>query len=303
MKSIRWAIAALCVLGFSFSVPAAEKPIVVDLWPGPAPGEKAEIGPERNIETKQGQTVTRRLTDITRPTLTIYRPAKEIDTGVAVVIAPGGGYNILAWDLEGVEVAEWLNQLGVTGIVLKYRVPRRMGTPTDQAPPQAQHDAQRAISLVRSKAKEWGLKADRIGMLGFSAGGHLTAWTATNSDKRSYPAVDAADRESCRPDFVVLIYPAYLTVKGKPTDLAPEIRPSKETPPSFFAHAANDRVLPENSIALFLALKKLGVPTELHVFGSGGHGFGLRPSSHTSSTWPKRCEEWLRSRAILPMGK
>jgi acetyl esterase/lipase len=279
---------------------AADKPVVVDLWPGPAPLEKGEIAPEKETEGKAVGAPIRILHNVTRPTLSIFRPAKDKDTGAAVVIAPGGGYNILAWDLEGEEVATWLNTLGVTGIVLKYRVPRRQGTPGDKAPPQAQADAQRAISLTRSKAKEWGIDPTKIGMLGFSAGGHLTAWTATNSDKRSYEAVDDADKQSCRPDFVVLVYPAYLIQKGKPDVLAEDIRPSKETPPTFFAHAYNDGISPENSIALFLALKRLGVPAELHVYSTGGHGFGLRPSPSASSTWPARCEDWLRAQGVLP---
>lgn len=290
-------------LFLAFPAFAAEKALIVDLWPGPAPGEKGETGPEKEVEGKPGQTVVKRLTNITKPTLSIFRPAKEIDTGVSVVIAPGGGYNILAWDLEGEEVATWLNKLGITGIVLKYRVPRRPGTPNNEAPPQAQHDAQRAISLVRAKAKEWGLKPDRIGMLGFSAGGHLTAWTSTNFDRRSYEGVDASDRESCRPDFTVLIYPAYLVTKDRPDQLVPEIRATKETPPTFLAHAANDPVTPESSVALFLALKRLGVPAELHIYSTGGHGFGLRPSSNACSTWPARCEDWFRAQGILAAKK
>src|SRR5262249_54892297 len=150
-----------------------------------------------------------------KPTLTIFRPAKEKDTGASVVICPGGGYHILAWDLEGEEVAGWLNSIGVTGIVLKYRVPRRPDQPRDAPPIGPLQDAQRAVSLPRSKAKEWGLDRRRIGILGFSAGGHLSAWAATNFDRRAYDAIDDADKESCRPDFAVLVYPAYLLAKGK----------------------------------------------------------------------------------------
>src|SRR5205085_6948958 len=180
--------------------------------------------------------------------------AKDRDTGAAVVIAPGGGYNILAWDLEGEEVADWLNSVGVTGIMLKYRVPRREGAAKDAAPPQAQMDAQRAISLVRSKAQDWNIDPKRIGMLGFSAGGHLTAWAATNFDKRSYEPIDDADKLSCRPDFGVLIYPGGVIAKDS-DNLSPEIRVTKETPPMFFVHAADDPGRAENSVALYLALK------------------------------------------------
>jgi acetyl esterase/lipase len=195
-------------------------------------------------------------------------------------------------------VAAWLNSIGVTGIVLKYRVPRRPGTPGDQAPPQAQMDAQRAISLVRSRAKELGIDPKRIGMLGFSAGGHLTAWTATNFDRRSYEPLDEIDKESCRPDFAVLIYPGYLVPKDK-SELAPDVRVSKETPPTFFAHAGDDGVSPLNSVVMYHALKKAGVPAELHVYASGGHGFGLRPTGKPCATWPQRCAEWMSAQGFL----
>jgi acetyl esterase/lipase len=292
-------IAILLVGPWIGSLAAAEKPLTIDLWPGKPPGEKGEIGPEKVTESKPGEKPVKAIGNITHPTLTLFKPAHEKDTGAAVVIAPGGGYHILAWDLEGEEVAGWLNSIGVTGIVLKYRVPRRPGTPGDAAPPQAQMDAQRAISLVRSKAKEWGLDPKRIGMLGFSAGGHLTAWTSTNFDMRSYEPVDEADKVSCRPDFTVLIYPAYLTVKDKP-ELAPDIRVTKETPPMFMAHAwDDDGAWAENSIVLYLALKKEKVPAELHVYSSGGHGFGLRHSDQPCSTWPQRCAEWLKAQGLL----
>src|SRR3954447_6428087 len=150
--------------------PAAEKPLTIDLWPGQAPGESGPGGEERWLEQRPNEKPVKRLTNVSRPSVTVFRPAKDMDTGGAVVIAPGGAYNILAWDLEGEEVAAWLNSIGVTGIVLKYRVPRRSGTPGAEAPPQALMDAQRAVSLVRSKAKGWDIDPKRIGMLGFSAG-------------------------------------------------------------------------------------------------------------------------------------
>ena len=199
---------AVCAQG------APQKALTLDVWPGKAPGDTGEIAPEKELESKPGKPSVKRITNVSRPTLTVFRPAKDKDTGAAVVIAPGGGYNILAWDLEGEEVAAWLNSVGVTGIVLKYRVPRRPDQPKDKPPIGPLQDAQRALSLVRSKAPEWGIDPKRIGILGFSAGGHLTAAAATNFDKRAYESIDTVDKVSCRPDFAVLVYPAYLIAKG-----------------------------------------------------------------------------------------
>ncbi|HUY31794.1 MAG TPA: alpha/beta hydrolase [Pirellulales bacterium] len=274
---------------------AAEEHLTLDVWPGVAPGETTPSGAEKLLEPEPaGQREVKRLTNVSKPTLTFYRPPRERDTGTAVVICPGGGYHILAMDLEGEEVATWLNSIGVTGIVLKYRVPQQ--GPRPFAAPT--NDVQRAMSLVRSRASEWDIAPDRIGMLGFSAGGHLAAMTSTHFDQRNYEALDAVDHVSCRPDFSVLVYPAYLLTEGK---LSPEIRVSKESPPTFFVHAYNDGIGPENSIAMFTALKQAGVPAELHIYASGGHGFGLRPSEHPASTWPRRCEDWMRSRGLLSL--
>jgi len=271
---------------------------IVDVWPGPAPGETGAVGPEHLVDEKPGQREVKRLTNVSHPTLTVFRPDPVKDTGAAVVICPGGGYNILAWDLEGEEVASWLNSIGVTGIVLKYRVPRREGTPSSQAPPQALMDAQRAIRVVRSRAAEWKLDPHRIGVLGFSAGGHLAAAASTRPDEASYPASDETDKQSARPDFTVLVYPAYLDRKDDPS--SPVAHVTSRTPRMFLAHAGDDGVSPLNSVEMYTALKKAGVPAELHVFASGGHGFGLRPSADPCSTWPKRCEEWLRASKIIP---
>jgi acetyl esterase/lipase len=280
---------------------AADPPQVLDVWPGPAPGETGKIGDEKFQEGKPGEKPVKRLTNVSRPTITIYRPAKEQDTGAAVLICPGGGYNILAWDLEGEEVAAWLNSIGVTGIVLKYRVPRRPGQPKDQPPIGPLQDAQRALSLVRSKAAGLGIDAGRLGILGFSAGGHLAASAAANFDRRAYAPVDAVDEVNCRPDFAVLVYPAYLIAKDK-DEPAPDIRIRKECPPMFLVHAGDDRLKADNSVLTYLALKRAGVPAELHVYASGGHGFGLRPSEQPCSTWPQRCAEWLRIRGLLKPG-
>src|SRR5262245_22489830 len=193
---------------------AADKPMTLDVWPGKVPGETGSVGEEKFQEPRPNETKpVKRLTNVSKPTLTVFRPAKENDTGAAVVIAPGGGYNILAWDLEGEEVAAWLNKIGVTGIVLKYRVPRRPDQAKDKpplAPPQA---APRASGRVRCNATKLRMAPNRIGMLGFSAGGHLTAATAVGYEKRTYELVDDVDRVSCRPDFAVMIYPGYLADK------------------------------------------------------------------------------------------
>ena len=159
-------------------------------------------------------------------------------------------------------------------------------------------DAQRALGIVRSRAKEWEIDPAKIGILGFSAGGHLTTWVSTNYEKRTYEPVDEADKLSCRPDFAVAIYPGGV-IQRNSDKLAPEIRVTSQTPPTFLAHAGDDRVSPENSVQYFLALKHAGVPADLHIYSSGGHGFGMRPGPKPSATWPKRCEEWMRDQGIL----
>jgi acetyl esterase/lipase len=289
-------LAASLSLVFLCHLPLFAGAQTLNVWPGKAPNETGQFGPEKNIDPP-GKSKVQRITNVTRPTITLYRPAKDRDTGAAVVICPGGGYNILAWDLEGEEVAAWLNSIGVTGIVLKYRVPRRPDQ-KDGPPLQPLQDAQRALSLVRSKAKEWSLDPHRIGILGFSAGGHLAANAATNYEKRAYEPLDDVDKVSCRPNFVVLIYPAYLVKKGS-EQLSSEIQITKETPRMFLVHAGNDGVSPENSVRLYLALKKAGIPAEMHIYATGGHGFGLRPSQDACSSWPLRCETWLRSQGFL----
>ena len=269
---------------------------VIDVWPGTAPGEKGDIGEEGFQDPNPNDVkVIQRMKNVTKPTLTVFKPPKEIDNGAAVVICPGGGYSILAWDLEGLEVAHWLNSIGVTGILLKYRVPRRADRPMYEAPLQ---DAQRALRLSRANAEAWGIDPDRIGILGFSAGGHLSATTSTNFDRNSYEAIDDSDKLSCRPDFTVLVYPAYL-IDDNTKEFTEAIRPSEDTPPTFFAHAYDDRISPENSIRLFMKLRELKVPAELHVFSTGGHGFGLRPTENPCSHWPQRCTEWMKRQGLL----
>src|SRR4051812_11098550 len=203
-------VVGLATIGRTADSPATQ---TIDLWPGAAPGENGTIGEEQAKTKDGGQTITS-LTNVTKPTITVSRPEKDKDTGVAIVVCPGGGYNNLAWDHEGTQVARWLNSIGVTAALLKYRVPRRPDTPKGQPPVQALMDAQRALSLVRSRASDLGIDAKKIGILGFSAGGHLPAWASTNYDRRSYEAVDATDRIDCRPDFAVAVYPGGVIKPG-----------------------------------------------------------------------------------------
>src|SRR5213594_2818570 len=209
----------MCV---AWAVVGVGSPLVVEIWPGTAPDESGNIGEERflmspKLDRKQVEVTepTQMITDVTKPTLTIYQPAKDKNTGTAMLICPGGGYWDLYWELEGEEVAAWLNSLGMTGIILKYRVPRRPGDVRGEPPVGPLLDAQRAVSLVGSRASEWGIDPNRIGMVGFSAGGHLALATATGFEKPTYEPIDAVDEVSCRPDFAVLCYSGYLKAKGK----------------------------------------------------------------------------------------
>ncbi len=281
----------LTVVMFTMEVPAAEKPI--NVWPGKVPGEKGDIGQETATPSEPGKKQVLRISNVSVPTLQFY-PATKNNTGTTVVVCPGGGYNILAWDLEGTEVCDWLNSLGVNAVLLKYRVPRRQGLPIHHAPLQ---DAQRTMSYVRAHAEQWNIKPDRIGILGFSAGGNLAAMTSMHFENRKYDPIDEIDKVSSRPDFSILIYPAYLTTSDR--KLVPEALVTKKTPPMFMQHAYNDGVTPESSVLLWLALKRIGVPAEMHITESGGHGYGLRTTASNSHRWPKRCEEWMRERGLL----
>jgi acetyl esterase/lipase len=304
----RTAPAVALVLGSFLAGPAAaaDKPLVVDVWPGKAPDEPGGIGPEKvvmspRLDRKQVEVTepTRMLTNVTRPTLTVYRPARDKDTGAAALICPGGGYWNLYWQLEGEEVAAWLNSLGVTGIVLKYRVPRRPDEPKGEPARRPLQDAQRAVRLVRSRAKEWGLDPRRIGIVGFSAGGHLAIATATSFEKSSYEPVDAVDKVSCRPDFAVLVYPGYLKARDK-DELAPGLRVPAGTPPVFLAHGGADLISdPAHSVVMCRALRRAGVAVELHVYAGAAHDFGVRASGRPCSTWTRSCADWLRQQGLL----
>ncbi len=283
-------------LAAAFGLSAAGPP-GVELWPAGAPGEAGAIGPERVVGPAEGERRVTRVHDVAAPSITVYRPPVERANGTAILVAPGGGYNILAWDLEGVEVAEWLNSLGVTAVLLKYRVPRRDKDQPHRAPLQ---DAQRAVRLVRQRAAEWGVHPSRIGMLGFSAGGHLTVMTGLHAEDRTYERIDAADGLSARPDFLIPIYAAYLGEEDRPWELSPLVRVTPQSPPMFLAVTHDDKERGAQAALLLAELKKNGVPAELHVFLKGGHGYGLRPTGDPVSSWPQLCESWMRVMGYLP---
>jgi acetyl esterase/lipase len=282
----------------------AEGPMVVELWPGKPQADVGIKGQESSrIHNSPIVGPTKLITNVSKPTLTVYRPAAGKNTGTAMIICPGGGYWDLYWELEGEEVAAWLTSAGMTGIILKYRCPRRPGDVRGEPPLGPQLDAQRAVSLVRSRAAEWGIDPQRIGMVGFSAGGHLALATATGFAKRLYDPLDAIDQLSCRPDFAVMCYSGYLKAKDK-DELAPGLRIPADTPPIFLAHASDDSEryggsIAEHSAIMYLALKRAGIPAELHIFATGDHDFGVRQNDKLPSSWPQLCIKWLRSRGML----
>ncbi|MBN9523776.1 alpha/beta hydrolase [bacterium] len=301
------ALVGICGARFSSAeAPGATPSEVVRLWPGKAPDEPGGIGDEYvrmspKLDRTQVEVTesTRMVTNVTTPTLTVYRPAKDRDVGAAVLICPGGGYWNLYWELEGEEVAAWLNSLGVTGIVLKYRVPRRPDEPKGEPARRPLQDVQRAVSLVRSKAKEFGINPGRIGIAGFSAGGHLAVAAATEFGTRAYAPADEIDKVSCRPDFAVAVYSGYLKAKDR-DELAPGLRVPPGTPPIFLAHGDADPISdPRHSVVLYRALLQAGVPAELHVYAGATHDFGVRRVGHSCSTWTESCAAWLRYRGVL----
>ncbi|MEO8636160.1 MAG: alpha/beta hydrolase [Gemmatimonadales bacterium] len=235
---------------------------------------------------------------VSRPTLTVYLP-RGGNTGAAVVVFPGGGYNVLAIDLEGTEACDWLTSRGITCVLLKYRVPCVKTGPYRDCLAALQ-DAQRTLGLVRLHAQEWHVDPRKIGVLGFSAGGHMVAALSTHFAKRLYPAVDSADKLSCRPDFAVALYPGHLAVPERGFALNPDIRVTRQTPPTFLLQAEDDPVDPvENSLVYYSALKKAGVPAELHVYVKGGHAFGLRRTASPITAWPDLMEAWLGAIGVI----
>ena len=278
------------------------EPLVVDVWPGRPAGDNPDtIGEETWLDPRPGDKWQKWVTNVTRPTLTIYRPPPDKANGAAVLICPGGGYHCLMWDLEGEEPAAWLNSLGVTGLILKYRCPRRPGEDMKLPAPGPLKDAQRAVSLVRSQAAEWGLDDRRIGMMGFSAGAHLVGATATNFDCRSYEPADAIDRVSCRPDFGILAYSGYF-YPIQQQRLSPTLRIVPDAPPLLFAHGSEDQCKGsefENSVMPCLTLQRAGVSCELHMYAGGEHGFGVRQDGGPCSGWTRACAEWLARLGML----
>ncbi|GAC1447642.1 MAG: alpha/beta hydrolase [Isosphaeraceae bacterium] len=304
--SRRWKVCVFVgLVGLLGTVPTSGgEPQVVQLWPGKVPGDVGIKGEETSrIHASPLVGPTRLITNVTRPTLTIYRPAREKNTGTAMVICPGGGYWDLYWELEGEEVAAWLNSVGMTGIILKYRCPRRPGDVKGEPPLGPRLDAQRAVSLVRGRASEWGIDPKRIGIVGFSAGGHLALVTATGFKQRTYEPIDEIDKISCRPDFAISCYSGYLKARDK-DGIRSDIPIPADTPPIFLAHASDDTESyggsnAEHSAFMYVALKRAGIPTELHIYATGDHDFGVRQNEKLPSSWTGLCLNWLCSRNLL----
>ena len=290
----------------------------IPLWPAGAPGTSTVKGPEQDTTTSKDRQVAGRavvrIGNVSQPTLTLYNGSTQQSAlsnqlnqqqpqgpstplRPAVVVFPGGSYRILAIDLEGTEVCDWLNSIGVNCVLVKYRVPETGPFPKSVA---ALQDAQRAIGIVREHAAEWHIDPKRVGVLGFSAGGHLAAAVSTHFEQRLYPAVDATDQLTCRPDFAIILYPGYLANAEKNFEFSPDIPVTASTPPAFLVQAEDDGVHVENAVEYFMALKKAGVPAELHTYAQGGHGYGLRPTEKPVTRWPQLASRWLHTIGVLP---
>jgi acetyl esterase/lipase len=281
--------------------------IQVPIWPSTPPDARPARAPEIAKKTGQNDLVASRpwtsIENVAQPTMTVYSPSAN-NTGAAVVVFPGGGYEILAIDLEGTEACDWLTSRGITCVLLKYRVPAPRSRPNWGAYPEspiALEDAQRTLGLVRLHAAEWHIDPHKVGVLGFSAGGHLVAAISVHFQQRIYPPVDAADKESCRPDFAVAIYPGHLAFSETTLELNPDIRThiTPQTPPTFLLQNEDDQVdSVEDSLSYYIALKKAGVPVEMHLYPHGGHAFGLRRTSSPATAWPQLVETWLSTIGI-----
>jgi len=277
------------------------------LWPGTPPDMQAMPGPEvvkTSAKRLAGKTVTS-VSNVSRPTMTVYAPQGR-NTGAAVLVIPGGGFEILAMDLEGTEICDWLTARGITCVLLKYRVP---SAPYDwhsnsrpnnyQVPTMALEDVQRAMGLVRFHAKDWHIDPRKVGVVGFSAGGYLVAEISTHFDKRLYKPMDAADKESCRPDFAMAIYPGHLTLDNG--TLNPNVPVTRDTPPTFIVQAEDDDVDGvQQALTYFTALKAAGVPTEMHLYAQGGHAFGVRRTNLPITHWTDLADTWMHTIGVLP---
>ncbi len=329
-------VVALCLASSSLH---AQQPVwqpspghtQIPIWPGAPPDPQPVSGPETAVRTGRDHLVGGRpwvyVSNVTQPTMTIYAPTGN-NTGAAIVVFPGGGYQILAIDLEGTEVCDWLTPRGITCVLLKYRV-TRVGPYPQSGPypesPMALEDAQRTLGLVRLHAAEWHIDPHKIGVLGFSAGGHLAAAMSTHFAERLYPPVDTADQESCRPDFAVALYPGHLSMTASQSDaergakkfvvpnpdhlspaeqelaLNPDLHITGRTPPTFLLQAEDDNVDNVNdALAYYIALKNAGVPVEMHLYAQGGHAFGLRRTNFPITAWPQLVETWLGTLGMIP---
>lgn len=281
----------------------------IPIWPGAAPDAQPAAGPEDYV-TGSGPGIAGRpvhaVRNVTRPTMTVYSPTSN-NTGAAVVVFPGGGYQILAIDLEGTEICDWLTAKGITCVLLKYRVPNsgmhwedKCQCQLSPKSPTALEDAQRTIGLVRFHAAEWRIDPHKIGVLGFSAGGHMVAGTSAHFE-RSYAAVDAADKESCRPDFAIALYPGHLWIDEKKFELNPDVHVTEQTPPTFLVQAEDDDEDDINhSLVYYIALMNAKVPVEMHLYPHGGHAFGLRRTEQPITEWPLLVEKWLGTMGMIP---
>lgn len=265
----------------------------INLWPGGVPDEAKPLAKPEAVELK-GDYQIEIMSNVSIPQLTMY-PA-EHPNGTAVIVCPGGGYNILAYSHEGKEVCEWLNTLGITAGLLKYRVPRRDQLEKHHAPLQ---DVQRAIGMMRARADDWKIKPDKIGVLGFSAGGHLASMALTSDGTRTYEADPEFDAGSCVPNFGVLVYAAYLLDGKNPDKLAPEIQVTETTPPAFLVVAHGDKAWAEGSARFYIEMKRADRDCELHIFGKGGHGFGFANTDEEIKQWPTLAAKWMKAMKLV----
>ena len=301
LKLLFWFPSMILIVGFlmrTVSVNAAE-PTELLLWPNGLPAGSKLLTAEQIAQLKAAPTDPERIQFVENPSLTIFRAPADRANGCAIVICPGGGYGKLAWAKEGIEIAEWLNTIGVTAGVLKYRVPRRDPDEPHREPLQ---DAQRAIRMMRAHALEWKIDPKRLGVLGFSAGGHLAVMTGVHGANATYPSSDAIDRQDCQPQFLCPIYAAYLGERFNDRDavgLGALIKITSKTPPTFMAVTADDAYRGVQAASMFIALKQANVPAELHIYSRGGHGYGIRPAERPVASWNLRLAEWLQDSGYL----